>query len=107
LLDDLARRDFTINAMARELRTGQLVDPYGGRADLEARLVRAVGNPAERFGEDPLRMLRAVRFSVELGFRIDDATAAAMAARADDLRTISRERIAEELNRVLLSPEPA
>ncbi|HZR00612.1 MAG TPA: HD domain-containing protein [Chloroflexota bacterium] len=106
LLDDLARRDFTINAMAQELRTGQLLDPYGGRADLEARLVRAVGDAEERFAEDPLRMLRAVRFAVELGFRLDEPTGAAIARSADALRTISRERVGEETNRILMSPEP-
>jgi poly(A) polymerase len=107
LEEDLARRDFTINAIARDLLTGQLVDPFGGRRDIEARRVRAVGRAEERFAEDPLRMLRAVRLAVELGFEIEPATAAAIAARAETLRSISRERVAEELNRVVASAEPA
>jgi len=107
LAEDLARRDFTINAMARDLLTGELVDPFGGRRDLEARRVRAVGRAEERFGEDPLRMLRAVRLAVELGFEIEPATAGAIAAQAEALRSISRERVAEELNRIVASPNPA
>jgi poly(A) polymerase len=107
LEDDLARRDFTINAIARDLLTGQLTDPFGGRRDIEARRVRAVGRAEERFAEDPLRMLRAIRLAVELGFEIEPATAAAIAARAATLKSISRERVAEELNRVVASAEPA
>src|SRR5439155_11013204 len=68
LEDDLARRDFTINAMARDLSTAELIDPFGGRADLDFRLIRAVGDPVVRFAEDPLRLLRAIRFAAQLGF---------------------------------------
>lgn len=107
LEEDLSRRDFTINAMAQDARSGALVDPFGGAADLQRRLVRAVGNPGERFAEDPLRLLRAVRFAVQLGFDIDPDTALAIARTASSLAHISRERIAEEMNRILLSPEPA
>lgn len=107
LREDLARRDFTINAIARDLLTGELHDPFGGRADLAARTVRAVGDAGERFAEDPLRMLRAIRLAVELEFEIVPATAQAIQTRADALRSISRERVAEELNRVLVSPDPA
>ena len=71
---DLAHRDFTINALARDLRTGELHDPYEGQLDIKHYLVRAVGDPEERFREDPLRMLRAVRMTAELGFHIDRAT---------------------------------
>ncbi|MHB1133364.1 MAG: HD domain-containing protein [Chloroflexota bacterium] len=105
--DDLARRDFTINAMARDLLSGELHDPYGGIDDLRLGMVRAVGEPAERFAEDPLRLLRAVRFAVELRFDIEPATAAGVQACAPTLARISRERVAEEMNRILLSPEPS
>ena len=107
LVEDLSRRDLTINAMARDVRTNEVIDPFDGRRDLARRLIRAVGDPAERFREDPLRMLRAIRLAVELGFALEAGTATAIRERAADLETISRERIADELNRVLLSPEPA
>jgi poly(A) polymerase len=101
---DLARRDLTINAMAEDLRSGELVDPFGGARDLEARLVRAVGDPDERFAEDPLRLLRAVRFVAQLGFRLEPETAAAIGRSADRLADISRERIAQEMNKLLVTP---
>ena len=107
LVEDLSRRDLTINAMARDVRSNEVIDPFDGRRDLARRLIRAVGDPAERFREDPLRMLRAIRLAVELGFALEAGTATAIRERAADLETISRERIADELNRVLLSPEPA
>ncbi len=107
LAEDLARRDFTINAMARDLRTGELVDPYNGRADLNAELIRAVGVPRERFAEDPLRLLRAARLAAQLGFGIHRETLRAIRAQAPLLQTISRERVADELNKILLSPRPA
>lgn len=106
LIDDLARRDLTINAIARDIESNEIVDPFDGRRDLESRLVRAVGNPVERFAEDPLRMLRAVRLAVELGFEIDRSTAEAIRDRASDLQSISRERVIEEMNRILSSKEP-
>jgi poly(A) polymerase len=101
---DLARRDFTINAMAQDLCTGALVDPFGGQADLRARLLRAVGNPQERFAEDPLRLLRAVRFVAQLGFRLEPGTAAAIERHAAALRTVSAERIAQEMHKLLVAP---
>mgnify|MGYP005844482353 CR=1 FL=1 len=107
LEDDLSRRDFTINAMARDVVSGRLFDPYGGLRDLRDKMVRAVGVPEQRFAEDPLRLLRAVRFAVELGFDIEPDTAAGIAAAARTLAKISRERVAEEMNRILLSPDPA
>ncbi len=107
LAADLARRDFTINAMARDLHTGKLADPHGGRRDLRERSIRFVGEPAARIAEDPLRMLRAVRFCAALGFELDPAAAAAIAGAADELCRISHERIRDELDGVLLSPHPA
>lgn len=103
---DLSRRDFTINAMARNLKTGEVIDPFGGLKDLRARVIRAVGDPDARFAEDPLRLLRAVRFAAELGFTIEPRTAEAIRRQAHRLAEVSRERIAEELNRVLLSERP-
>lgn len=104
--EDLARRDFTINAMAREILSGRLLDPFGGLTDLRARLVRAVGVPDERFEEDPLRLLRAVRFAVELDFTIETQTAAAIARASSSLPYISWERIGDEMNKILRSPAP-
>lgn len=104
--EDLSRRDFTVNAIAVHALTGELVDPFGGCRDLERRLIRAVGNPHERFREDPLRILRAARFAAQLGFDVEPATRAAMRDLAPELQRISIERIAQELNRLLLGPEP-
>lgn len=106
ILEDLARRDFTINAMARNLHTGALLDPFGGREDLEGRVLRFVGDPAVRIAEDPLRMLRAVRFSAQLGFELDAYALTGIAEHAAEIRRISWERIREELDRILISPHP-
>ena len=100
LTEDLARRDFTVNAMACG-RDGALVDPFGGRRDLAARVIRCVGDPAARFGEDALRILRALRFSAALDFTIEPATAAALRAQADRLAAVSAERVREELTKLL------
>jgi poly(A) polymerase len=107
LQDDLSRRDLTINAMARDVRSDAIVDPFGGQRDLARKVIRAVGDASARFAEDPLRMLRAVRLAVELGFEIEAETAEAIRRQAGTLAKISRERVAAELNRVLTSPEPA
>ena len=101
--EDLSRRDFTINAMAYELESKALVDPYGGRADLGARKLRAVGDPAARFFEDGLRPLRAVRFASQLDFEIEAATLAAIAPTIERFRLVSAERVRDELQKVLLS----
>ncbi|MHB8879278.1 MAG: CCA tRNA nucleotidyltransferase [Myxococcaceae bacterium] len=100
---DLSRRDFTINAMAYNPSTGKVVDPFGGAADLSARVVRCVGNPAERFAEDGLRPLRAVRFYAVLGFDLDPLTEAAIAPSVPVFRKVAHERVREELTRLLLS----
>ena len=99
--DDLSRRDFTINAMAYSPKTG-LVDPFGGQADCNKGLLRCVGEAEQRFGEDALRILRALRFSARLGFPIEEATARAAHAGRDMLQKISRERIAVELTGTLM-----
>lgn len=105
LREDLRRRDFTINAMAYNGKDG-LVDLYGGLADLEAGVIRCVGKAAERFDEDALRMLRAVRFSAQLGYRIEEDTGAAIRSLAPNLQKISAERIRAELVKLVTSPHP-
>ena len=108
LVEDLARRDFTINAMAATPAEDgwEIIDPFDGQSDLRAGTVRCVGNPIKRFGEDALRILRGVRFAVRLGFTIEDKTANAMYASAGGLKNISRERVREELMGILQSPDP-
>ncbi len=103
--DDLQRRDFTINAMAYNDLAG-LVDLYGGMEDLQKKSIRCVGNPKERFGEDALRILRAVRFSAQLGFGIEEETLRAVQDLAPTLKQISAERIAVELTKLLVSDRP-
>ena len=105
LTEDLARRDFTINAMAL-LPNGTVADPFGGQDDLRAGLVRCVGDPERRFREDALRMLRAVRFAAQLGFTIEEGTAAALRREAAGLDRVSGERVRAELEKTLLSPRP-
>ena len=106
LEDDLARRDFTINAIAQDIGTGRIEDPHGGVADLAKTTLRAVGIPAERFHEDPLRMLRAVRLATQLKFEIERKTAAAIKDNAGRLQFISGERIRDELMKILVSDRP-
>lgn len=105
LEEDLKRRDFTINAMAYNEHQG-LVDLYGGLADIEAGVIRCVGDAKERFTEDALRMMRAVRFSAQLGYRIEEATKTAITALAPDLQKISAERIQAELIKLVISAHP-
>ncbi|MGI8437660.1 MAG: CCA tRNA nucleotidyltransferase, partial [Chthoniobacterales bacterium] len=103
--EDATRRDFTINGMFFDPVENQVIDFVGGRADLEARVLRAIGDPARRFSEDRLRMLRAVRFATTLGFEIEEATWQALVAQAASISEISAERIREELVRIFLSPQ--
>ena len=103
--EDLARRDFTINAMAYSAEEG-LIDPFGGRDDLAAHLVRAVGEPERRFEEDALRILRLYRFAARFGFAIDPATGAAARALGPHLDCVSAERIQEELLKLLAASRP-
>lgn len=105
LADDLKRRDFTINAMAYNEQDG-LVDCFGGVTDLQAGILRCVGCAGERFTEDALRMLRCIRFSAQLGFKIEEATRQAVIALAPKLQKISAERIREEWNKLIVSPYP-
>lgn len=105
LTEDLKRRDFTINAMAYNEKDG-LVDIFGGLEDIRCKTVRCVGNPLERFSEDALRMMRAVRFSAQLGYRIEEETSNAIRVLAPDLKKISAERIQTELVKLLTSPHP-
>ena len=105
LTEDLRRRDFTINAMAYNEQAG-LTDIFGGRKDIERKLIRCVGNPRERFGEDALRMMRAVRFSAQLGYDIEQETREAIKDLAPNLCQISAERIQTELVKLALSRHP-
>jgi putative nucleotidyltransferase with HDIG domain len=107
--DDLKRRDFTINAVAVSLSKGSIkdiIDLYGGFADIKDKVIRTVGNPAERFAEDALRLLRAVRLSSELGFMINLETKRAIISNADLLKEISQERVRDEFIKMIMSPEP-
>ncbi len=110
LEDDQRRRDFTINAMAWCLngdRFGELVDPFGGMEDLEDCIIRTPCEPDKTFSDDPLRMMRAVRFASQLGFDIDDETFDGICRQAERINIITKERIAVELNKILASPVPS
>ncbi|MRG58975.1 CCA tRNA nucleotidyltransferase [Agromyces sp. CFH 90414] len=104
---DLTRRDFTVNAMALRLPRLELVDPSGGVEDLVARTLRTPAPPEQSFGDDPLRMLRAARFSSQLGFEVEEDTRAAMGALAAEIDRISAERVRDELSKLLLTDAPA
>lgn len=106
LEDDLKRRDFTINAIAYSVSKEELVDPYGGQEDIARKLITAVGDANERFSEDALRMLRAIRLSAELKFAVSPETLAAIEKNVEKLNLISKERIRDEFSRIILSNEP-
>ncbi len=101
---DLQRRDFTINAMALNLKTGELIDPYNGLEDLKNKTIKTVGDPKERFQEDYTRMLRAIRFSVQLYFKIEVATYNVIQKMAPNIINMSMERINDELTKIILAP---
>ncbi len=103
---DLTRRDFTINALAYRIQTDAIIDQHEGKHDLESKRIRAVGEPDKRFKEDALRMMRAVRLSSELGFAIEQGTAEAIFNNADRLANISKERIRDELVRIVETDQP-
>lgn len=105
--EDLKRRDFTINSMAIDLSTLALLDPHGGRSDLKARTIRAIGEPAERFTEDGLRLLRACRFSAQLEFSVEARTKDGMRRASDRIDRVSAERIQEELTKILQTDRPS
>jgi poly(A) polymerase len=106
LVDDLRRRDFTVNAMAVSFPGHVFIDPFGGLDDLSAGVLRTPGTPEESFGDDPLRMLRAARFAAQLRFRLDPAVRAAMAAMAADLDRITSERIRDEFTKLMTAGDP-
>lgn len=106
LEEDLKRRDFTINALAVDIPTGEIIDMHGGIDDLEGGIIRAIGDPEERFKEDALRMMRACRFTSKLGFTIEERTLSAIKDQHENIRKVSVERIKEELDKMLLSPCP-
>jgi tRNA nucleotidyltransferase (CCA-adding enzyme) len=107
ITEDLARRDFTINAIAYDLRADKVEDPHDGRADLRKGIIRAIGDPAERFREDGLRPLRACRFAAQLGFRVEEATLRAIPGSLDILAKVSSERVRDEILRILQAPTPS
>lgn len=110
LEDDQRRRDFTINAMAWSINGdtfGELVDPFGGMEDMEDCIIRTPCEPDKTFSDDPLRMMRAVRFASQLGFDIDDETFDGIVRQAERIKIITRERIAVELNKIMASPVPS
>lgn len=110
LEDDQKRRDFTINALAIALngqQFGELVDPFNGMQDLENKLIRTPLNPEETFSDDPLRMMRAIRFAAQLNFVIDDKAVEAIKLNKDRIHIVSQERITDELNKIILSPQPS
>ena len=107
LHQDLARRDFTINAIAADTTDGQIYDPYGGVGDIEKKIVKAVGSAEERFIEDPLRMLRAIRFVTKLNFELDQQTKLAITKERVRFAILSAERVASEMNKILLTIKPS
>ncbi|SKB44608.1 HDIG domain-containing protein [Sphingobacterium nematocida] len=110
LADDQNRRDFTINAMAYSLNGasfGELLDPFDGLGDLERRIIRTPLDPTETFSDDPLRMMRAIRFATQLNFKIDVRAIQAIVDNKERIKIISKERITDELNKIILAPKPS
>lgn len=107
LVEDLARRDLTVNAIAYDITKNAIVDPFGGRADIDAKRLRAVGTPVDRFTEDGLRVMRAVRFAAQLEFELDPDTEAGIPPALPSLSKVSRERVCDELRKILKAREPS
>jgi tRNA nucleotidyltransferase/poly(A) polymerase len=105
--EDLSRRDFTMNAIAMRLPGGEIVDPFDGAKDIKNKIIRCVGNASQRFNEDGLRPLRAVRFSAQLGFEIEDNTIAAIPDALSVSAKVSQERVRDEIDKILASPLPS
>ena len=105
--EDLAHRDFTFNAMAYDITNKRIIDPFEGKQDIKKKLVRAVLNPIERFDEDPLRMMRAIRFSLELGYAIEPETLMAIKTMAQAIDIVAKERVRDELLKVLMARRPS
>jgi len=105
--EDLSHRDFTFNAMAYDITHKRIIDPFGGKADMKKRVVRAVLNPLDRFHEDPLRMMRAIRFSLQLGYSIEPETLMAINPMAQAIDMVAKERLRDELLRILLVSKPS
>ena len=106
LSEDLKRRDFTINALAYDFYKGQIVDEWGGMSDIKDKVIKTVGDANERFQEDALRMARAVRFSTQLGFAINGDTLSAITQNKDLIKNVSSERIRDEFEKIIMSPDP-
>jgi len=105
--EDLSHRDFTCNAMAYDIINKRIIDPFGGQRDIEGKVVRAVLNPSERFQEDPLRMMRVIRFSLELGYAIEPETLMAIKPMAQGIDIVAKERVRDELLKILLARRPS
>lgn len=107
ITEDLKRRDFTVNAIALNLATSELIDPHKGQEDIKKKIIRAIGNPADRFNEDGLRLLRAVRFTVQLDFSLEKETRDALNTCGGNLSHVSQERIRDEFTKILQSEKPS
>ena len=105
--EDLARRDLTINAIAYDPISNVMVDPYGGWQDIQNGIIRAVGNPTDRFQEDGLRIMRVARFAARFGYQVDMTTFEGMQASLETLKKVSKERISDELRKTLMAPHPS
>ena len=105
--EDLAHRDLTFNAMAYNISNKRIIDPFGGKADISKKVVRAVLNPSERFQEDPLRMMRVIRFSLELGYAIEPETLMAIKSMAQAIDIVAKERVRDELLKILMARRPS